>query len=128
MYVSLQSQIKDKMDLENLRMYCLSLKGVTEDVKWEHDLCFLIGEKMFCVTGFEPGSKVTFKVKDDEFDELCSRTGFMPAPYLARAKWVAVTDKDALSAKEWKYYIKQSYELIASGLTKKKRTELEIEG
>jgi predicted DNA-binding protein (MmcQ/YjbR family) len=115
------------MDFETLRKFCLSLKGVTEDVKWENDLCFLIGEKMFCVTGFETGSKVTFKVRDDEFEELCSRNGFMPAPYLARAKWVAVTDKDALSAKEWKHYIKQSYELIAAGLTKKKRQELGIE-
>ncbi len=43
------------MNLEHLRKYCLSFPGVTEDVKWGNDLCFCVGEKMFCVTGVDGG-------------------------------------------------------------------------
>ena len=72
------------MDTETLRKTCLALKGTTEDVKWEHDLCFSVGGKMYCVTGFSVDSLVTIKVRDDEFDELAGRIAFKPAPYLAR--------------------------------------------
>ena len=107
------------MDIEILRKICLSLPGATEDIKLEADLCFLIGGKMLCVTGFESGSSVTFKVPDAEFEELISRPGFNPAPYLARARWVQVEDLDQLSQDEWKRFIKQSYELVKSKLPKK---------
>ena len=56
------------MNIENLRAYSLSLKGVTEDVKWGHDLCFRIGGKMFCVTNLEGGPSVSFKVSDSEYN------------------------------------------------------------
>jgi|ERR1017187_7628566 predicted DNA-binding protein (MmcQ/YjbR family) len=112
------------MDIEILRKICLSLPGATEDIKWEADLCFLIGGKMFCVTGFEPGSSVTLKVPDPEFEEMIAGPGFSPAPYLARAKWVQVEDLDQLSKEEWSRLIQQSYELVKSKLPKKVLKEM----
>ena len=47
----------------------------------------------------------------------------MPAPYMARAKWVLVT-QSKLSKKEYERYIEQSYELVKAKLTRKIRTEL----
>lgn len=35
------------MDIEVMRSICQSFPGVTEDVKWEHDLVFSVGLKMF---------------------------------------------------------------------------------
>lgn len=113
------------MNIENLRAYCLSLKGVTEDVKWGHDLCFLIGGKMFCVTNLEGDPSVSFKVSDSEYDELSVSQGIIPAPYMARNKWVQVQSWDRLTEKEWENYVKQSYELIKSKLTKKLQKEIE---
>lgn len=113
------------MNIENLRAYCLSLKGVTEDVKWGHDLCFLIGGKMFCVTNLEGEPSVSFKVPDADYDELSISTGIIPAPYMARNKWVQVQSWDRLTEKEWETYVKQSYELIKSKLTKKLLKEIE---
>lgn len=107
------------MDLETLRNYCNSLPHVTEDVKWGHDLCFLIGGKMFCVTGFNPPLTASLKVSDEEFDELSSRAGIIPAPYLARHKWIYVQKQNVFSKKEWEHYIKQSYELVKAKLPKK---------
>ncbi len=107
------------MDIESLRKFCNSLPYVTEDIKWGHDLCFSIGGKMFCVTGIEAPLMVSFKVKDEEFDELSSSPGMEPAPYVARYKWILVTEPGNLSTKEWEHYVRQSYELIKAKLPKK---------
>ncbi|HZV70469.1 MAG TPA: MmcQ/YjbR family DNA-binding protein [Saprospiraceae bacterium] len=113
------------MDIESLRALCKKLPHVTEDIKWGNDLCFSIGGKMFCVTGLQTPPSVSFKVKDDEFDEMSSRKGFEPAPYVARYKWVLVTDMNTMPKKQWEYYIHQSYELVKSKLPKKVLKELQ---
>ena len=74
---------------------------------------------MFCVAGLQTPSSVSFKVKDEEFDEMASRPGIEPAPYVARYKWVLVTDLNQLPQKQWDHYIRQSYELVKSKLPKK---------
>lgn len=113
------------MDIEKIRQICLKLPHVTEDVKWGHDLAFSIGDKMFCVVGLDQTpTSATFKVKDDEFDEMCARNGFMPAPYLARYKWVHVEDVNMMGKKEWQHYLQQSYWLVFDKLPAKKRKEL----
>ena len=113
-------------DLDQLREYCLSLPAVTEDVKWENDLVFSVGNKMFCVCGLEQPLRFSLKVRDQDFEELSNRAGFKPAPYLARAKWVLVTEPSALRTKEWRELVKQSYELVRNKLSKKIRAELNI--
>jgi predicted DNA-binding protein (MmcQ/YjbR family) len=113
------------MNIEDLRKMCLGLPHVTEDIKWGNDLCFCIGEKMFCITGIDAPLKVSFKVKDEEFHDMSSRPNIVPAPYVARYKWVLVEEPHALSAKEWAYFIKQSYQLVKAGLSKKLLESLE---
>ena len=85
---------------------------------------FSVGGKMFCVTSLEPPFTCSFKVSDEEFEELSGREGFVPAPYMARAKWVMVKNADRLHKKEWEAYIRQSYELVKAKLTKKERAGL----
>ncbi|MFL5741284.1 MAG: MmcQ/YjbR family DNA-binding protein [Flavisolibacter sp.] len=112
------------MNIDLLRKICLKLKGVTEDVKWGNDLVFSIGGKMFCAASLEPPFSCSFKVSEEEFEELSIRPGFAPAPYLARAKWVLVNDSSRLHQNEWEQYIRQSYELVKSKLSKKDRDKL----
>ena len=104
------------MNIDFLRKYCNSLPGVEEEIKWGNDLCFLVGGKMFCVTSLEGPFSATFKVTDEEFDELTGSGNFEPAPYLARAKWVLATTSTRLSKKEWEFYLSQSHKLIAAKL------------
>lgn len=114
------------MNIEKLREFCLSLQGVKEDIKWGHDLCFLIGDKMFCVTGVSGPFSVSLKVEDSRFEEMCEREGVEPAPYLARYKWVLIKENSAISDKEFLQLVKRSYELIMSKLNGKKLKELGI--
>jgi predicted DNA-binding protein (MmcQ/YjbR family) len=105
------------MNIEFIRETCLRLPAVTEDVKWGHDLVFSVGDKMFCVVGLDQTpTTATFKVKDEEFDEISSRSGFKPAPYLARYKWVMVEDSAMMDKKEWESRIKGSYVLVKDKL------------
>ena len=107
------------MDIEKLRDLCLSLPAVTEDIKWGHDLCFSVAGKMFCAAPLEPPLTVSFKVRDEEFEELSSSPGLRPAPYVARYKWVLVEEVSSLSRKEWEHYVRQSYDLVKAKLPKK---------
>src|SRR5688572_9900365 len=113
------------MNAEEIQGICKRLPAVTEDIKWGNDLVFSVGSKMFCVVGLEqtPNS-ASFKVTDDQFDEMCDREGFKPAPYLAKYKWVWVDDISRLNKSEWKKYITQSYELVKQKLTPKIKKEL----
>ena len=115
------------MDIEWLRKFCLSLPGTAEDIKWGNDLCFTVATKMFCVAGLEQPTKVAFKVPDEEFEELSTKDGFIPAPYMARAKWVLVQKVNKLSKKEWEKYILQSYTLVKQKLPKKVLRDMGID-
>ena len=115
------------MNIEDLQRICKSFRGVTEDVKWGNDLVFSIGAKMFCVTSLDQSPvSASFKVNDEEFDELSTREGFKPAPYMAKHKWVHISDIGLLSRKEWQSYIKTSYDLVSSKLAVKTKKELGI--
>jgi predicted DNA-binding protein (MmcQ/YjbR family) len=72
---------KEFMTIETLQAICEKLPGVTQDIKWGNHLCFNVGEKMFLVTNpDEVPHTATFKVNDEDFEELSQRKGFKPAP------------------------------------------------
>jgi predicted DNA-binding protein (MmcQ/YjbR family) len=114
------------MNVDALRNICLAFPGATESIKWGQDLVFSVGDKMFCATSFDEPFKCSFKVPDEAFEDLANRIGFIPAPYLARAKWVMVSNEAGLSKQEWEEFLRQSHNLIALKLTKKQRTVLGI--
>ena len=115
------------MEIETLRKLCLQWPAVTEDIKWGNDLCFLVAEKMFCVSSLEPPFKISFKVPDEDFEELSVTDGFIPAPYMARAKWVQVNDLSKLTRLQWEQDIRRSYELVKARLSKKLRNMYGLE-
>jgi predicted DNA-binding protein (MmcQ/YjbR family) len=108
------------MDIEAISNICKSLPSVTEGIKWGNDLCFMVGKKMFCVVLLDTTPlKVSFKVTDQEFDEISNLQGVIPAPYSARHKWILVENVNAFNKKKWNYYITQSYNLVKAKLSKK---------
>lgn len=111
--------------IEDIQSLSKKLKGVTEDIKWENHLCFNVGGKMFIITApDEVPPSASFKVSDEEFDKLSSRAGFMPAPYLARHKWIRIDDISLLSKKQWEFYASEAYLLVASKLPAATRKKL----
>lgn len=113
------------MDVDFVRRCCKSQPHVTEQVQWGNDLVFKVAGKMFAVTPLEPAKTcLAFKCTPEDFSDLTERPGIIPAPYMARAQWVALESEDALTAAEVKRYLKQSYDLVFAKLPKKTQAEL----
>ncbi len=117
------------MNFERARAFCASLPAATQDIKWGADLCFCVGGKMFAVTWLKDGkaSGFSFKVDEHRFLELTDRPGIIPAPYLARAKWVQVKAADALTDAEARELLARSHALVAAKLTRTVRRELGLD-
>jgi len=113
------------MDFEAAKALCRTFPGCVEDVKWGDNSVFSVGLKMFAVSKVEePASGISFKVDDERFLELTDRPGIIPAPYMARAKWVYVETAKALSDREAAELLRRSYELVFAKLTKKLQREI----
>jgi predicted DNA-binding protein (MmcQ/YjbR family) len=110
-----------------VRQFCRSLPDTTEKVRWEHNLLFCVGDKIYCVANLEPGmgpSKVTFKCTPEIFAEMVEREGMIPAPYMAHNHWVSVTDVELFRQPELKNCIKASYGLVLAKLPKKTQAQI----
>ena len=113
------------ISIEDLQTICCRLPGVTQDIKLGEHLCFNVVGKTFLFTypdGVPPSA--SFKVPDEDFEEVSSREGLEPQPYIARYKWVLARDISSLSVKEWEFYIKQSHHLIAAKLPARIKKDL----
>jgi predicted DNA-binding protein (MmcQ/YjbR family) len=117
------------MDIESLQKYCLSFPHVTENVQWGYDLCFKVDGKLFAVAPLEVAPlRLSFKCSPENFSELCEREGVRPAPYMARAQWVALEQLNTLPDTELRELLAESYRLVWERLPKKRRGELEKGG
>jgi predicted DNA-binding protein (MmcQ/YjbR family) len=113
------------MNVDWVRKQCLSFPHATEQVTWGADLTFRIAGKIFAVTVLEVAPVwLSFKCSPENFAELTERAGIIPAPYLARAQWVALETKDALPLDELAGLLRQSYDLVVAKLPKKLRDSL----
>jgi predicted DNA-binding protein (MmcQ/YjbR family) len=110
------------VNVDWLREVCLSFPGATEQIQWGNDLLFKVGGKMFAVTPLEPAPVcLSFKASPENFAELTERPNIIPAPYLARAQWVALQTRDALPADELARLLHDSYDMVFAKLPKQKR-------
>lgn len=109
-----------------LKKHALSLPGATQDVKWGCDWVASVGSRMFLVGGPEPGpwEGCSFKVDEHRFLELSGLPGLAPAPYLARVKWVRLSDPKALPLAELKALVERSHALVLGSLPKKRQKEI----
>ena len=114
------------VDEQQLGAFVGALPGVTRWIKWEVDLVYSVAGKMFvvmCTIGPERG-RFSFKVDTDRFLELTEQPGMMPAPYMARAFWVSVTEPERFARSELEGFVRRSYELVRANLPKKTQATL----
>ncbi len=113
------------MNLEKLQEICLQFKGTTEGIKWEEHLCFMVGEKIYCISGMGEECHVAIKVCEEDFDELTERDGIVQAAHFAKRQWIGIQQWHALKPKEWECYLQKSYDLVKQKLTKKMQREID---
>jgi predicted DNA-binding protein (MmcQ/YjbR family) len=113
----------------DLDALCARWPGVTRSIKWEVDLVYSVANKMFvvmCTLGPDRG-RFSFKVESERFLEMTEQPGMAPAPYMARAFWVSVTEPERFTQDEIAGFIRRSYELVRENLPKKTQAALDAQ-
>jgi predicted DNA-binding protein (MmcQ/YjbR family) len=115
-----------RLSFDALRRVCAGLPGATRDIKWGADEVYSVGAKMFAVFGVDAGrtTGMSFKVDEARFLELTDRDGITPAPYLARAHWVALAPMAAITSAEARELVVRSHALVLAKLPRKLRDAL----
>ncbi len=120
------------MNAERARTFLLSLPGAVETRQWGDRLVFWIadkaqGGKMFTLIDLGPRAGVvdpviSFAATKEHQAELLERDGLMPAPYLARAGWVAAERWGALRPGEWIDELRSANETVWAKLPPRSRS------
>ena len=115
------------MNLEELRDYCISKKGVEETLPFGPDtLVYKVMGKVFLQTGLEY-NPVQFNIKCDPEKAIELREHYpcvIPAYHMNKKHWVTVITDGSASNKLMEEWINDSYNLVIAGLTKKDKEKL----
>lgn len=112
------------MNIEEIRTYALSLKGVTEDMPFGDDcLAFRVERKIFmCIhlAALEP--VIALKLLPETHEELRAEfTGVTPAYHWNKKHWSDIALRSDVPDERVHALIDQSYRLVVSRLPKNLR-------
>jgi predicted DNA-binding protein (MmcQ/YjbR family) len=114
------------MDSESTRAFLLRLPFVEETLQWGNNLVFWVGDKaiggkMFALLNLDAGSNgvLSFAAGPEGAAELLEIDGIFPAPYLARAHWVAMERWNALRTSELEARLRAARDLVEAALPKR---------
>ena len=114
------------MTRSGFEAFILTLPKATLVRQWRDDSVAKIGGKVFALLDRDPG-EVWLKVSPIAYELLTDLDGIRPAPYFARAGWVAISVASPLRGDEVEAYIGEAYRIVAGKLTRKARAELGLE-
>jgi predicted DNA-binding protein (MmcQ/YjbR family) len=115
------------MNRNEFDAYCKALPATANVVQWGNASVWKVGGKIFAIcSGWGEGTheKFSFKCSDISYSLLIQQDGVIPAPYLARAKWVQREDDSSISDDDLKTYISAAHEIVARKLSKKLQKDL----
>ena len=115
------------MNYEDLRDYCLSLKGTTEHFPFdEFSLVMKVQGKMFALLPLDnPETQIALKCDPERAIQLRDEFSSITAAYHFNKKhWNSVRVDSAISAKFMQELIRHSYDLVVAGLPRKLKEEL----
>jgi predicted DNA-binding protein (MmcQ/YjbR family) len=119
------------MDAERARTFLLALPYVAETLQWGDNLVFWVGDKsiggkMFALINLSADAHgvISFAAGPEHALELLELEAFYPAPYLARAHWVATRDWNSLRPIEWQAELRKAHAVIFEKLPKRTRETL----
>lgn len=116
------------MNVEEIRQYCLSMKGVTEGFPFDSDtLVFKVMGKMFALLPLEHAERISLKCDPDYALELRERypEEIQGAWHMNKKHWNMVFFNGGLPDSLVRKLVVQSYELVVKGLKKADREALE---
>lgn len=116
------------MNVEQLREYCMSKKGVTEEFPFDDvTLVFKVMGKLYAITPLDaPEAKVNLKCDPDRAVQLRDEyADIQPGFHMNKKHWNTVHLERELEDSLIHELIDHSYDLVVAKLTKKLQKELE---
>lgn len=116
------------MNIEELRTYCLTKPGVSEELPFGPDtLVFKVGGKIFLLVGLD-AQPLSFNVKCNperaiELREQYPHSVF-PGYHMNKQHWNTIIVNGELSIQHLQHHIDHSYELIFNKLPQKLRDDI----
>lgn len=80
----------------------------------------VVGKMLAAMSGGKAPS-LSFKVSEVAYEMVIEREGIIPAPYLARAKWVQLVTLKAMDDVKLRERLAEAYSIIVAKLPKKLR-------
>ena len=114
------------MNIEELRDFCLSLKGVVESTPFDDKtLVFSIKGKMFCATDITTFEFVNVKCNPEKAIQLREQYDEVnPGYYMNKKYWNSIKTNGKITKEQFNEWITESYDLVIAGLPKKTQKEL----
>jgi predicted DNA-binding protein (MmcQ/YjbR family) len=116
------------MNIEELREYCISKKGVTESFPFdETTLVFKVAGKMFCLTDLEDDLHVALKNLPEKNMELREQfPAVKPGYHMNKKHWNTIEIDGTIPDDLIHEFIDKSYELVTKSLPRKKKEEFNL--
>ena len=115
------------MNIEELREYCISKKGVRESLPFGPEtLVFKVMGKVFLLSGMD-GDPLQFNVKCDPEKAIELREQYacvLPGYHMNKKDWNTGIVDGSVSIKLLQMWITDSYNLVVLGLTGKEKQQL----
>lgn len=114
------------MNIEELRLYCLSKKAVTESFPFDEvTLVFKVMDKMFLLTNIDGELSMNVKCEEEMAIELREKyPAVLPGYHMNKRLWNTVILDGSISDDIVKAWIDNSYQLVVEKMPKKKQMEL----
>ncbi len=114
------------MNIEELRDYCISKKGVTESFPFDEvTLVFKVGNKMFALTNLDGEPSINLKCDPERAIELREQySSIIPGYHMNKTHWNTVIIDSSIPIKLLTELIDHSYKLILDSLPKAKRESI----
>ncbi len=112
------------MNVEEIREYCLTKKGVSESFPFNETTLVFKVIKIFCLLGLDD-SRVSLKNDPEKNIELRAHyPAIIPGYHLNKQHWNTIELNGTVPRELMKEMIDASYDLIVNSLTKKQKEEL----
>ncbi len=114
------------MNIEELRTYCLSHKGVTESFPFGPEtLVFKVMDKVFLLTGLEPPLQFNVKCDPEKAVELrehfaCVKPGY----HMNKKYWNTISVDGTVNNRQLEKWISDSYYLVMQKLSKAQQKQI----
>ena len=116
------------MNIEEVRLYCISKKGVTESFPFDEvTLVFKVQGKIFALLSLDKPASVNLKCNPEKAIELREQyVDIVPGYHMNKVHWNTLMLNGGLPDKLTAELVDHSYDLVVKSLTRKLKAELDL--